>query len=446
MGKNIIVLGAGESGTGSAVLASSKGNDVFVSDKGIINDRYRKVLLNHEIAFEEGKHSEQRILEADEVIKSPGIPDDLPLVRKIRERGTPVISEIEFASRYTSARLICITGSNGKTTTAALTHHILDQAGLHAGLAGNIGQSFAWQVASKDYDIYVLEISSFQLDGMFNFKADIAVLLNITPDHLDRYNNDFRQYVKSKFRITQNQGPGDYFIYCADDNVITGSMAAAGLSARCIPFSIKQAVEGEGAYLSDNTIIINYNKTKTLMTLEMLALQGKHNIYNSMASSIIARILEINKESIRSSLSDFQNIEHRLEYVANIHGVEYINDSKATNINSVWYALESMSRPVIWIAGGVDKGNDYAMILDLVKDKVKAIICLGKDNTKIRKAFSGVVENIVDAGSMMEAVEYSQILGKKGDIVLLSPACASFDLFEDYADRGNQFKKIVAAL
>ena len=446
MDKNIIVLGAGESGTGSAILAIMKGFDVFVSDTGKIKEDYKKVLLHHGIAFEEGKHSERKILDADEVIKSPGIPDEVTIVKKIRERKIPVVSEIEFAARFTDARLICITGSNGKTTTAALTHHILSKSGLNAGLAGNIGRSFAWQVAEKEYDTYVLEISSFQLDGMFEFKADIAILLNITPDHLDRYCNDFQKYVSSKFRIVMNQGPEDYFIYCADDPVITETLRSKDLKARKLPFSVKQAIRGDGAYLLDNEFIINYNKTKILMTLEMLALQGKHNLYNSMASGIAARILEISKESIRSSLSDFQNIEHRLEYVANIHGIEYINDSKATNVNSTWYALESANKPVIWIAGGVDKGNDYSVLETLVQNRVKAIICLGKDNSKIHKAFAGFVENIVDAGSMAEAIEYSQFLGKKGDVVLLSPACASFDLFENYIDRGEQFKKSVTAL
>ena len=446
MGKNIIVLGAGESGTGSAILASRKGHDVFVSDKGIISEQYRKVLLHNEIEFEEGKHTIEQILDADEVIKSPGIPDDLPLIKSIREKGIPVISEIEFASRFTGARLICITGSNGKTTTASLTHHILVRAGFDAGLAGNIGKSFALQVATGDHDFFVLEISSFQLDGMYDFKADISVLLNITPDHLDRYGGDFQKYVDSKFRIIQNQDKDDYFIYCQDDPVIMEGLKLRELNSRVIPFSIKQKIQGDGAYITDKEIIVNYNSTKTLMTLEMLALQGKHNIYNSMAATIAARILDISKESIRSSLSDFQNIEHRLEYVANIHGIEYINDSKATNVNSTWYALESMNRPVIWVAGGVDKGNDYELLKSLAVKKVKAIICLGSDTKKIRKAFSGLVENIVDAGSMIEAVKISQYLGEKGDIVLLSPACASFDLFENYIDRGNQFKNIVKSL
>ncbi len=446
MSKNIIVLGAGESGAGSAVLAKRKGFDVFVSDTGNISDQYRKVLLHDEIAFEEGKHTEDLILQADEVIKSPGIPDDIPLISKIRGKGIPIISEIEFASRFTDARLICVTGSNGKTTTASLMHHILDRAGLDAGLAGNIGKSFAMQVATGDHEFFVLEISSFQLDGMFDFKADIAILLNITPDHLDRYEYDFQKYVSSKFRIAQNQEAADYFIYCLDDPVIMETLGQCKLKARQIPFSIKKEIQGDSAYLINNKIIINYNSTKILMTLEMLALQGKHNIYNSMAATIAARILEISKESIRSSLSDFQNIEHRLEYVANIHGIEYINDSKATNVNSTWYALESMNRPVIWIAGGVDKGNEYTMLKSLIVQKVKAIICLGTGNEKIHKAFSGLVGNVVDVTTMEEAVKYSQLLGEKGDIVLLSPACASFDLFENYMDRGNQFKDIVTSL
>jgi len=446
MSKNIIVLGAGESGVGSAVLARRKGLDVFVSDKGKISDQYKKVLLHNEIAFEEGFHSEDKILKADEVIKSPGIPDDILLIRKIREKKIPVISEIEFASRFTQAKLICITGSNGKTTTASLIHHVLVRAGLNAGLAGNIGKSFALEVATKDYEYFVLEISSFQLDGMYDFKADIAVLLNITPDHLDRYENDFQRYVDSKLRIIRNQGREDQFIYCLDDKVILESMKDMEIAAKKVPFSIKETIQGDGAYITDKEIITSYNSIQTLMTLEMLALQGKHNIYNSMAATIAGRILEINKETIRSSLSDFQNIEHRLEYVTNIHGIEYINDSKATNVNSSWYALESMNRPVIWIAGGVDKGNDYDMLKSIVVQKVKAIICLGTDTQKIHNAFSGLVETVVDSGSMVEAVNYSQLLGEKGDIVLLSPACASFDLFENYIDRGNQFKKIASAL
>lgn len=446
MSKNIIVLGAGESGTGSAILASRKGFDVFVSDKGIISEQYKKVLLHDEIAFEEGKHSEKLILQADEVIKSPGIPDDISIIRKIREKQIPVISEIEFASRYTDAKMICITGSNGKTTTASLTHHILRNAGLNVGLAGNIGSSFAMQVAEKDQDIYVLEISSFQLDGMFEFKADIAILLNITPDHLDRYQDDFQLYADAKFRIARNQGKDDHFIYCQDDPVITEGLKKRNLTAKLYPFSIKQIITGDGAYITDKEIIVNHNSIQILMTLEMLALQGKHNIYNSMAATITASILDISKETIRASLSDFQNIEHRLENVANIHGVEFINDSKATNVNSTWYALESMHRPVIWIAGGVDKGNDYAMLKSLVVQKVKVIICLGTDTKKIQKAFSGLVEQVVTTESMAEAVEYGQIMGKKGDIVLLSPACASFDLFDNYIDRGNQFKEIVKAL
>ena len=446
MSKNIIVLGAGESGAGSAVLARHKGFDVFVSDQGNISDQYKKVLLHNEIAFEEGFHSEDKILQADEVIKSPGIPDDTQVIRKIREKKIPVLSEIEFASRFTQAKLICITGSNGKTTTASLIYHVLNRAGLNVGLAGNIGRSFALEVATKDYEYFVLEISSFQLDGMYDFKADIAVLLNITPDHLDRYENDFQQYVDSKFRIIRNQGREDHFIYNLDDEVILKTMKDLDIAAKKVPFSIKETIPGDGAYITDKEIITNYNSTQTLMTLEMLALQGKHNIYNSMAATIAGRILEINKETIRSSLSDFQNIEHRLEYVTNIHGIEYINDSKATNVNSSWYALESMNRPVIWIAGGVDKGNDYEILKSIVVKKVKAIICLGSDTKKIHKAFSSIVETIVDSGTMSEAVEYSQLLGEKGDIVLLSPACASFDLFENYIDRGNQFKQIVSAL
>jgi len=444
--KKIIILGAGESGVGAAVLALQKGFEVFVSDSGKIKEKFKNVLLHYEIPFEESKHSAKKILKADEVIKSPGIPDQAEIIIRLKEHLIPVISEIEFAARYTRAKMICITGSNGKTTTTLLIHHILKNAGLNAGLAGNVGQSFALQVAEKEFDYYVLEISSFQLDGMFDFKADIAVLTNITPDHLDRYNYNFQNYIDSKFRIIQNQGHQEAFIYCVDDPVILKELDQREIKARRYPFSIKQKILGQGAYQDGKNMNINI-KTNTLkMTLDNLALQGKHNIYNSMAAGIAARILDIRKDKIKESLSDFQNVEHRLEFVARIHGVDYINDSKATNVNSTWYALESKSNPVIWIAGGIDKGNDYKLLKALVSKKVKTLICLGKDNSKLKKAFVGVVDTIVETTSMDEAVKYGSSQGKKDDIVLLSPACASFDLFENFEERGKKFKVAVAGL
>jgi UDP-N-acetylmuramoylalanine--D-glutamate ligase len=443
---NIIILGAGESGVGAAVLARKKGFNVFVSDNNRIKEKYKDVLSHFDIEFEEGKHSENRILQATEVIKSPGIPDQVPLAKKITKKGIPIISEIEFAARFTGAKLICITGSNGKTTTTLLTHHILKKAGLDVAVAGNVGNSFAMELAKQDYGYFVLEISSFQLDGMFSFKADIAILLNITPDHLDRYNYSFDDYAASKFRILRNMGNEDAFIYCMDDRVISKKIREDQVSPRMIPFSINNVIEGEGACLKDNNIIINIQSNKQIMTLESLALQGKHNIYNSMAAAIVGRLLDIRKNHIQESLSDFQNIEHRLEHVAIIQGMEFINDSKATNINAAWYALESMQKEVIWIAGGIDKGNDYSMLFDLVKSKVKAIVCLGKDNEHIRNAFSELVETIIETRSMDVAVQTALYLGKKGDCILLSPACASFDLFENFEDRGNQFKEAINGL
>ncbi len=439
-------MGGGESGDGAAVLAIEKGFEVFVSDFGKIKEKYKNVLSHYEIKYEEGKHTEDLILTADEVIKSPGIPDEAGIIKKIKENGINIISEIEFAGRYTSAKIICITGSNGKTTTTLLTYHILKKAGLNVGLAGNVGQSFAMQVAEKDFDYYVLEISSFQLDGMFDFKADIAVLMNITPDHLDRYENNFQNYINSKFRIIQNQEQNDAFVFCDDDPVIKEEIKKRNIKSKQYPFSIKKQITGEGACIKRNNIIINIQPNLLQMTLENLALQGKHNIYNSMAASIATRILDIRKDIIKESLSDFQNVEHRLEYVARIHGIDYINDSKATNVNSTWYALESTQSPIIWIAGGIDKGNDYNLLKNLVKEKVKAIICLGKDNRKLIEAFEDMVENIVTTTSMEDAVKYALYLGQKDDTVLLSPACASFDLFENFEERGNEFKKAVGNL
>ncbi len=443
-----MILGSGESGVGTAILAKQKGFDVFVSDKSLIKDKYKQQLIEEQISFEEGMHTEENILNADEVVKSPGIPDKVELVQKLKTKAIPVISEIEFAGRYTSAKTICITGSNGKTTTTMLTYHILKKAGYNVGLGGNVGKSFALQVARENFDYYVLELSSFQLDGMFEFTADIAVLLNITPDHLDRYEYKFENYTASKFRITQNQSKDNYFVFNADDPVIAGYMQEHKVNATLIPFSIKQPIDGDGAFLTNNQITLNYkpNQNPLIMTIEELALQGKHNVYNSMAASLATRIVDVRKEIIRESLQDFQNVEHRLEFVASINGIEFINDSKATNVNSTWYALESMEKPVVWICGGQDKGNDYNELLDLVKAHVKAIVCLGKDNKKIVSAFKNVVDLIVETDNAADAVAASYKIGKKGDVVLLSPACASFDLFQNYEDRGMQFKAAVRAL
>ena len=443
--KKIVVLGAGESGVGAAVLALKNGFEVFVSDHGKIADKYKQKLKRYMVAYEEGQHTEEMILKADEVIKSPGIPESSGIVQKIVAKKIPVISEIEFAGRYSKAKMIGITGTNGKTTTTMLTYHLLKKAGLNVGLAGNVGKSFAWQVAESNHDYYVIELSSFQLDGIVEFKCDIAVLTNITPDHLDRYDNDLKNYAYSKFRIIQNQTASDCFIYCADDEITNRYLTEMKVKAQTYPFSIKKKLP-EGAWLDNEIINIKTNLNHYTMNIHELALQGKHNLYNSMAAGIAARVLDIRKEIVRESLSDFRSIEHRLEHVSTVHGIEFVNDSKATNINSTWYALESFAKPVILILGGVDKGNDYSMLTDLVKEKVKAIVCLGKDNRKIIKAFKGVVETIVETSSADEAVRSSYQLGKGGDVVLLSPACASFDLFENYEDRGRQFKKAVKAL
>jgi len=437
--KRLVVLGGGESGTGAAILAAKQGYTVFLSDKGSIGDSYKKVLKNHEIRFEEGQHTLSEILNADEIIKSPGIPDHISLIHSIREKKIPIISEIEFAARYTNAKLICITGSNGKTTTTLLIHHILKNAGLNVGLAGNIGKSFAWQVAENHFDIYVLEISSFQLDGMFKFKADIAILTNITPDHLDRYENSFEKYTQSKLRIIQNMNSSDYLIYNADDPVIRQELAKQKVNFRLIPFTLKSKVENEGAYIESEKINININKDKFTMTLKELALQGKHNIYNSMAAGVAGKLQDIRNKSIKDSLAEFQNVDHRMQFVAKIGGVEYINDSKATNVNSTYFALDSIKRPIIWIAGGKDKGNDYSSLDSLVSSRVKAIICLGLDNQKIIAHFGEKIPHIVQTYSAFEAVEEAQKYAEQGDVVLLSPACASFDLFEDYQERGNKF-------
>jgi len=441
----LVVLGAGESGVGAAYLAKQQGYEVFVSDFGTIADNYKKQLQDWEIRFEENQHTEAEILAATEVVKSPGIPEKAPIIIKIKEKSIPVISEIEFAGRYTKAKIIGITGSNGKTTTTTLTYHILKAAGLNVGLAGNIGNSFAYQVATEQYDIYVLELSSFMLDDMFKFKADIAVLLNITADHLDRYDYKLENYAASKFRISQNQTANDYFIFCADDPETIKGMASRTFEAQQLPFSIEKKVI-PGAYLENENIFINTHSQKLKMSITELALQGKHNVYNSMASGIVAKVLELRNPVIRESMGNIESIEHRLESVGKISGISFINDSKATNVNSTWYALESMTSDVILILGGVDKGNDYTMLRSLVKQKVKAIVCLGKDNKRIHDAFEDVVDIIVNTSSAQEAAIVSYHLATKGDTVLLSPACASFDLFKNYEDRGRQFKQAVKEL
>lgn len=442
--KYIVILGAGESGVGAALLAKSKGFDVFVSDAGKIKDKHKQELNDNHIEWEENGHTESKILSADEVIKSPGIPNSIQLIQKIRNHGLIPISEVEFAARYTDSKLIAITGSNGKTTVTHLIHHVLNHAGLSVEMAGNVGVSLARRIYEGKADYYVIELSSFQLEDMYEFKADIAILLNITPDHLDRYNDSIERYGEAKMRIIQNQTETDCFIYNADDKEIKKQLKKIKVKAKSYPFSLKDKnVEGGFFDKEENTITI---KNKLTMSIHDLALKGMHNVQNSLASGIVGKLAEIRKESIRESLSDFTNVEHRLEFVAKVNGIEFINDSKATNINATWYALESMENPTVWIVGGVDKGNDYDELTELVKEKVKAIICLGKDNAKIIEAFSGIVENIVEASSASEAVGYGYQLAKKDETVLLSPACASFDLFENYEDRGHQFKAAVRAL
>ncbi len=445
MKQKVIILGGGESGVGSAILAQKQGYDVFLSDSGPVKQRYKKVLADYDIDFEEGKHTEDKLLQAELAIKSPGIPGTAPVIVKLKEKGIPVISEIEFAGRYTKAKTVCITGSNGKTTTTLLTWHILKSAGLNVGLAGNVGSSFAWQVAEENYDIYVLELSSFQLDDMYDFRANVAVLLNITPDHLDRYGYNMQNYINSKFRILQNQTEDDVFIYCEDDENIQKELIKRNIVSACYPFSLFEPEE-QGAGIVNKELIINYNKNQFSMSILDISLQGKHNFYNSMAAGIASMVFEIKNEKLRESLSDFKGVEHRLEKFLKVHGIEFINDSKATNINSTWYALESIPKSIVWIAGGIDKGNDYSMLMPLIREKVKAIVCLGKDNSKLHAAFDGVLKDIVDASSMEEAVKAAYYLSRNGDTVLLSPACASFDLFENYEDRGRQFKEQVRNL
>jgi len=445
MSKRIVVLGGAESGTGAAVLAKLQGFDVFLSDMSNIAPAFVNTLNDYGIAFEQGQHTADLICNATEIIKSPGIPNKAPIIKQIIALQIPIISEIEFASRYTNAKMIAITGTNGKTTTTLLTYHLLKNAGLNVGLAGNVGNSFAMQVATKKFDYYVLELSSFMLDDMFDFKADIAILTNITPDHLDRYDYQMQKYVNSKFRITQNQTASDYFIYCKDDEVIQAALASQQIDSTMSPFSIAEDL-AYGASISNQHLNIKLKQNTFTMTIQELALQGKHNLYNSMASGVAAKLLDIRNETLKQSMSDFKNAPHRLEHVARIQGIEFINDSKATNVNATWFALESINTPIIWIAGGVDKGNDYSMLTQLVKDRVRAIVCLGTDNSKIHEAFGNVVDIIVNTASATEAAEVSYHLGKKGDTVLLSPACASFDLFKNYEDRGQQFMDAVKEL
>ncbi len=441
----LVILGGGESGVGSAILGKKKGYDVFVSDFGKIKESYKEVLIINQIAWEEEQHTEDLILNADVVMKSPGIPDKSPIVKKLKEKGISVISEIEFAAPFTNAVTIGITGSNGKTTTTMLTYHLLKTAGLNVGLAGNIGKSFAWQVAENKYDFYVLELSSFQLDGIINYKPHIAIITNISPDHLDRYDYKYQNYIASKFRITMNQTEDDFLIYDANDEAILEWLQNNKVKAKLISFSLTDETS-EGAYIKNNKMEVKINHEEFTMDTEYIALEGKHNAKNAMAATSVAKLMQIRNATIRESLSDFQGVEHRLEKVLKIQNVQYINDSKATNVNSVFYALDSMNAPTVWIVGGVDKGNDYHELMSLVREKVKAIICLGVDNKKIIDAFGNVVDIMIEVSDMNEAVRMAQRLSEKGDTVLLSPACASFDLFESYEDRGKQFKQAVKNL
>nr|WP_294774073.1 UDP-N-acetylmuramoyl-L-alanine--D-glutamate ligase [uncultured Flavobacterium sp.] len=443
--KRLVVLGGGESGVGTAILGKKEGYDVFVSDMGKIKEKYRDVLNKYEIKWEDEQHTEDLILNADVVMKSPGIPDKAPLVKKLLEKGISVISEIEFAYQFTNAKTIGITGSNGKTTTTMLTYHLLKQGGLNVGLGGNIGKSFAWQVAEENYDYYVLELSSFQLDGINNYKPEIAILTNISPDHLDRYEYKYENYIASKFRITMNQTEADFFIYDADDEAISEWLQNNKTKAQLIPFSLNKTFEN-GAFIKNNIMDIIINNEEFEMKTADISLEGKHNMKNAMAATSVAQLMKIRKQTIRESLSNFQGVEHRLEKVLKIQNVQYINDSKATNVNATFFALDSMTVPTVWIVGGVDKGNDYSELMPLVREKVKAIICLGLDNKKIIDAFSDVVDMMVEVDNMRDAVNTSKHLAEKGDAVLLSPACASFDLFQNYEDRGNQFKAAVKNL
>ena len=441
----LVILGGGESGVGTAILGKKKGYDVFVSDFGKIKENYKEVLSINGIKWEEEKHTEKKILNADVVMKSPGIPDKSPIVKMLIENKIPVISEIEFAAPFTKAKTIGITGSNGKTTTTMLLYHLLKSGGLNVGLAGNIGKSFAWQVAEEDYDCYVLELSSFQLDGIVNYKPHIAIITNISPDHLDRYDYKYENYIASKFRITRNQTNNDYLIYDADDQAILNWLQNNTTNAQLIPFSLTKTFEN-GAFIKDDTMEININNEEFEMKIGEISLEGKHNMKNAMAATSVAQLMKIRKQTIRESLFNFQGVEHRLEKVLKIQNVQYINDSKATNVNATFFALDSMTVPTVWIVGGVDKGNDYSELMSLVREKVKAIICLGVDNKKIIDAFGNVVDIMVEVENMNDAVRTAQHLTEKGDAVLLSPACASFDLFQNYEDRGKQFKSAVQNL
>lgn len=446
MGKRLVILGGGESGVGAALLGKQKGYDVFLSDGSSLKDEYRSELMEAAIPFEEGMHTEEKILNADEVMKSPGIPEKTAIMKKIRAKGIAVISEVELAYRYKgNSTIIAITGSNGKTTTTALTWQICKEGGLDVALVGNIGDSFAKQVALDPRPFYVVEVSSFQLDDIKTFRPDIAILTNITEDHLDRYDYNFENYIRSKFRITMNQQSSDYFIYCLDDEVTMKYLNQFNIQSTQLPISMKRELPN-GAFIKDGDMYVRTGQDFTNMSVFDFALKGKHNQYNTMAACVAATTLDIRKDKIRDAVQNFQNLEHRMEHVATVRGVEFINDSKATNVNSAWYALESMTKPTVLILGGVDKGNDYALIADLVKEKVKAIICLGTDNQKIHDAFSKDINPIVNAGSAMEAVHAAFHFATKGDVVLLSPACASFDLFKNYEDRGNQFKQAVKEL
>ena len=442
--KKAVILGGGESGVGAAVLAKVQHYDTFLSDSGTLKDVYRSELQKWDIPFEEGGHSVEKILAADLVIKSPGIREDVPLIVQLHEQGTPVISEIEFAGYFDKARKICITGSNGKTTTTSLIYYLLQNAGLNVGLGGNIGKSYAMQVATEQHDIYVLEISSFQLDGMYDFKADIAVLMNITPDHLDRYDHCFQNYINAKFRITRNMRPEDCFIFCNDDEVTIGELNKIVVQAKKLPFTQNGTLE-EGAWLEDDTMRVRYEGDEFDILVQDLALEGKHNVYNSMAAAITGKIMHVTNDTIRRSLTTFEGVEHRMEKVLTVGGVLYVNDSKATNVNSTWYALESVQTPIVLILGGTDKGNDYEPIADLVREKVKAIVCLGKDNRKIKAFFGGIVP-VYESETAEECVNKCAALAVAGDTVLLSPCCASFDLFKNYEDRGRQFKEAVRKL
>jgi UDP-N-acetylmuramoylalanine--D-glutamate ligase len=443
--KRLVILGGGESGVGTAILGKQKGYDVFVSDFGKIKDNYRDVLTTYEIVWEDETHTEELILNADVVMKSPGIPDKAPIVKKLVEKGIPVISEIEFAIAYTTAKTIGITGSNGKTTTTMLTYHLLKEGGLNVGLGGNIGKSFAWQVAEENFDCYVLELSSFQLDGISTYRPDIAIITNISPDHLDRYDYKYENYIASKFRITMNQTEGDYLIYDADDEAISNWFQENNTNAQLIPFSLEKIFEN-GAFIKNDTMEVSINNEEFQMKTGEVSLEGKHNMKNAMAATSVAQLMKIRKQTIRESLSNFQGVEHRLEKVLKIQNVQYINDSKATNVNATFFALDSMTVPTVWIVGGVDKGNDYTELMPLVREKVKAIICLGIDNKKIIDAFCDVVDMMVEVDNMRDAVNTARHIAEKGDAVLLSPACASFDLFQNYEDRGKQFKVAVQNL